>query len=436
MTEGRDEGAAGRPLASRSVWAFIGQGLSSSSNVVLSLFVLSTASRAQFAAFSVCVLSYQLVLQLSRSFLSLPLLILYSGNRPSAESFRPARAVVGLVVATGVAAAVPLAFAGVIIGDGGGQFYVLAALMPVLLYQDAVRHVAFARADPKAAALSDALWLALQLSSSAFALALGYQSSEVFVGAWGASGAASGCLIGARLGATPQFVGMGAWLRRHWALCKALLGEFVLISGSTYLVYYALGVLAGTSQLGRIRAAQTFMGPVTVALLGGAALGVPESVRLRHEPGGLRRFSRRLSLTLAAGSLLVGAMAFWLLPVIGPSLFPNTWASARPVLPALTLFAVALAANTGAVSALRALGQMRWIVRTRAMTGGLALAASLPASALHGAYGAVSSLAAAEVLFSVLAIRRLHRRLVIGADTAPLPAAPPDGDAERWRPEL
>jgi O-antigen/teichoic acid export membrane protein len=428
----------GSPIVARSAWALIAQGVSSASNVILSLVVLSVATRSEFATFSVCLMSYLLAGQLSRSFLSVPILILYSAAGPTHGTPRPERAALGLVVVTAIGAAPVVAGLGLVVAGGRIQFLVLAALLPFLLYQDSVRHVAFARGEPKLAAASDLLWLALQLAAFALALALVDPSPTVMVALWALSGAASGCVYGALLRATPRFRGMADWLRDNKKLCLGLLSEFALISGSNYILYYGLTVVAGTDQLGRIRAAQTFIGPVTVALLGGAALGVSESVRLRADPGRLGRFAGRLALALAGGAAVAGVVAYWLLPVVGPRFFPNTWAGARPVVPVLSLFAIALALSIGAASPMRVLGEVPWIVRTRIFTGALAIGIGLPAAAWLGANGVVAALAISEWLFAALVWRAFLRCLAratlpaAGKDEVPVAA---EVDAAAWSAE-
>ena len=64
-----------RPVVSRSVWALVAQGFSSSSNFVLSALVLTSATRAEFGLFSICLMSYLLAAQLSRSVASRPMVM-------------------------------------------------------------------------------------------------------------------------------------------------------------------------------------------------------------------------------------------------------------------------------------------------------------------------------------------------------------------------
>jgi O-antigen/teichoic acid export membrane protein len=422
----RRRGRLAAPVVSRSAWALAGQGISSSSNFVLSAIVLATATRAEFATFSIVLMSYLLVTQLCRALLSLPVLILYSGPAPSGVP-RPVRSVAGLAVSMGLCVAVPLAMAALISEEGRGQFAALAVLLPLLLYQDVVRHVAFARGDPRAAALSDGFWLVLQLAASAVAIALGHRSPAVLLAVWALAGAVSGCAFGMYLRALPSFRGMAAWVREHWALCAGHWWEFAFIASSSYLLYYGLTILAGADQLGRIRAAQTFIGPVTVALLGSAAIGVPESVRLREDPARLRRMAVVIAAGLGLASLAFGALVYAVLPTIGPELFPDTWSGARPVVPVLSLFSAGLAVSTGAACPLRALGQVRWIWRVRGMTGAITLVIGFPAAARWGANGALGALALTEALFAVLAWRRMSTVMA-----GPAPAVGVADDGAPW----
>ena len=62
----------------RSAWSVIGQGLSSSSNFILSVLVLSQGTPAQFATLSIVLTIYTFVLFLLRAAVGLPVTLLYS----------------------------------------------------------------------------------------------------------------------------------------------------------------------------------------------------------------------------------------------------------------------------------------------------------------------------------------------------------------------
>lgn len=389
----------------RSAWTLVDQAASSSSNFLLALTVLASADRGEFAAFSVAITGFLLVTQLTRSAFSLAILILYSGE--THEVARRSGPAAAASVAIGVAGAILFLVAGMLYEPGRGFFLVLACGLPFLQYQDAIRHVAFAQGAPKLAAQSDSLWVGLQLAATAAAAASGRLTPTTLLVIWVGAGSASGIVFGARLRVIPAVHLCPQWLRENSRLCTRMTTEFFLNSGSYYALCFGLVVLAGSDQLGRWRAAQALIGPVSVLLMGGTTLGVPESVRVRERRTSLWRFVTILSIGLASVAALGGGLAYALLPAVGPSLFPETWETARPVLPVLTLFAVAVGASTGALAALRARDQAHWIMAARALSGAAALALGLGLASGSGAVGALSGLAAAEVAFCVAAWLRL-----------------------------
>lgn len=395
-----------RALIGRAIWSFLGQTASSASNFLLSVLVLSVASASEFAVFAVCLTTYALVLQLSRATVGVPVTLLYS-DAAGRSHHEEQRAAVGAGVAIGVLGGA-LALAAAVLAPGGrAQLVVLGASLPVLLWQDTVRYMCFARGRPSVAAGADSLWIALQLAGSAAVLVSGRASAATLLGVWAGAGAVSASVVGARLGLAPRLMAGIRWGRRHRSLCGRLLAEFMVSAGSHFSVFYGLAIVAGAGQLGRLKAAQTFLGPLVVLLQAGGLLGVPESVRAAHDPVRVRRIAARLSLVLAGGSTACGIVTFLALPAIGPTVFPDTWATARPLIPLLTVFAIALGASTGVTAALRAVGASPWLLRIRTVTGTVLVVLGLAASALFQAQGALVALAAVEGAVAVLAWRRL-----------------------------
>jgi O-antigen/teichoic acid export membrane protein len=289
---------------------------------------------------------------------------------------------------------------GALLDRGRAQFWVLAVFIPLLLFQDSVRHLAFARGRPQTAAASDGLWLGLQAAGLILTILLGHASALNVFGIWAAAGSVAGLYGGLRLRVYPTLSGCAEWLRDNAALCKRLLLEFVVSSGSYYALLYGLALIAGVGELGRLRAAQTLIGPVIVVLLGGNSLGIPESVRIRADVRRLKRFALLLSCLLIAASVIWGVLVVMFLPLFGPRVFPDTWDFARPLVPIMTVFASSIGASTGPISALRALGENSWILRARGASGAVALAVGLTLAAFVGAQGVVGALAASEWLLA------------------------------------
>lgn len=393
-----------RPAARRAVWTFTSQGLSSASNFVLSGLVLATVPAHSFAVFSICLTTYLLLLQLARYVIGIP--VLMGTDAPPAA--------VGVAAGAGLAVVPAFLAAAAFWGAGGSLLVVLAVAMPALLTQDALRHVAIARGRPDAAAAGDGWWLGLQLLGSATLLVAtdGGTSARAtqLVAVWAAAGVVSAALLCRWLRLRPAIDGAREWLRANRVVCGRVAVEFAANSGSYYALSYGLAALAGTIQLGYLRAAQTLFGPASVLLMGGAVLGVPESVRMRADGRRMTRFALALSAGLAALSVVCGAAVYAALPAVGPHLFPDSWRAVRAVMPWLTLFGAALGAGAGAIAGLRALGATRWVLVGRGITGAAALAAGLPAGAWFGARGTFVGLGVAECGLTVWAWGELRRR--------------------------
>lgn len=402
------------------MWSFGGQFLSSSGNFLVTAVVLTVASQAEYAVFSICFTTYLLAVLLFRALVGIPLTLLYSGQRNTKSSVdveENAAVSFGVIIAC-VAAAV-LAGASVFLDGSRNQFFILAAALPFLLYQDGARYVAFARGHPSLAAKSDGLWLGLQVAGFTAAFLVGRASTDSLFAAWAMSGAVAGLMIGLRLHLPLRVAGASAWVRAHWQLCRRLLIECVITSGGVYAMLYGLVIVADSGQLGRLRAAQTLLGPVSVLLLGGAALGVPESVRTLGDSPRMRRFAVRLSVFLAGFTVVCGVCVYLTLPAFGPHLFPSAWAAARSLIPLLVVFNAALGASTGPISGIRALGDTGWIVRGRSVSTVILLLVGLPAAAFVGAGGAVFGLALAESALAVAAWRHFNR---LSTAARPVPA--------------
>ena len=403
-------------LAGRALWTFGGQFLSSGGNFLLTILVLSVARPAEFAMFSICLTTYLLLAMLLRAMVCVPVTLLYSEHDLPVHC-QDQRAASGLAVAAGCAVSTAIVGGSPLTGVGRGQFLVLAVCLPFLFFQDVARYVSFARGRPSVAALSDGLWLALQAIGSLAAFATHRASATTLFGVWAAAGSLAGCLAGLQLHLYPRWSAALGWLRRHRDLCRRLVVECLVTSGGVYAVYYGLAAFAGAIQLGYFKAAQTLLGPMNVLLMGGAALGVPESVRARRHGPRLYSLAIRLSMWLVGITLVCGVTVFLALPTFGPHLFPSAWETARPLIPLFIVFNVAIGASTGPISGIRVLGHAAWIARARTASTAIVLAAGLPAATVLGANGALLGLSLAESLLAVAAWSHLHRLVIeMGTD--------------------
>jgi O-antigen/teichoic acid export membrane protein len=400
----------------RSAWSFIGQGLSSSSNFILSVLVLSQGTPAQFATLSIVLTIYTFFLLLLRAAVGLPVTLLYSKDLAQGRE-EELRAAAGATAGASVAVAAAVLVWALVSSSDRGQWLVLGALLPMLLLQDTARYACFALGRPRAAAEADGLWVVLQVLGSAAVLLVAADAgaATAFLAVWAGAGALSGCFLLGRTGLRPAPGHGYRWLDTHRRLSGRLVTDYVVGAGSHYAVFFALAVVAGSSELGRLKAAQTFLGPLIVLLLGGAVFGVPESVRAGGDAARLWRLTLRLAGALVAAAMVCGSVVYLVLPVVGPATFPDAWETARPAIPLLTIFAAAVGASTGATSGLRAMDQNSWLLRVRFLTGPVLVLGSIPASALWGVNGALAALSLTEWTVVLLSWRRLRQVLGRGA---------------------
>lgn len=419
VDEGPRPAEGGRAAAGRAAWTFVTQGLSSTSNFLLSAFVLAAVPARSFAVFAVCLTTYLLFVQFARNVVGIPVLVLYADDRDDGGVGRA----VAVACLSGMVAAIALVITAALWREAAGQLLVLAVAMPFLLAQDALRHVAIARGRPQLAAGGDGLWIGLQVAASAALFATGTAGATSLLAAWAGAGAcsAAGLATWSRLLGplfAPGLTRARQWLECHAGLCRRLALEFVVTSGSYYALSYGLVAVSGSEQLGYLRAAQTVFGPASVLLLGGAVVGIPESVRLRHDLRRLLRLALLISAGLTVLSLACGLAVYALLPAFGPDLFPDSWSAVRDVIPWLTLFGASIGAAAGAIAGLRALDAGRWILQGRGIAGAMALAVGLLATVRFGARGALFGLALGEGVLAVRAWSEVVRR-VSAAEPAP-----------------
>ena len=177
-------------LLQRAVWSFAGQAVSSGSNFLLSVLVLSVAQPDEFAVFSLCVVTYGTILQLTRASVAVPATLLAGGRSQQ-------RAAIGVTVGLGIAAGAVVVLVGLLVGSGRSLLLPLGLLLPFLLFQDALRYACYAEGRPSAAAASDMAWLGLQVVASVVLLASGRGTATTLVVAWAVAGTVSGLAAGA-----------------------------------------------------------------------------------------------------------------------------------------------------------------------------------------------------------------------------------------------
>jgi O-antigen/teichoic acid export membrane protein len=230
--------------------------------------------------------------------------------------------------------------------------------------------------------------------------------------AWGAAALLSGLLGLSVLRVRPALFRAREWVREHQDLVRYLLPEYFLGLGATQLGILLVGVIAGATAVGSLRAAQVLLGPLGIVGAAVFQFAVPEVAR-RATVTNRWLVSLAAGLSGGLGLLTVGYLALMLvLPDrVGVMLFGDSWAGAAVVLLAMGLSSVCSALANGPAGVLYGLGQARATFRINLAKGPVLLLVLLIFTWAAGAVGAAWALAAIEALVLPAWILTLRRTL-------------------------
>ena len=394
------------------------QGVSSLSNIVVAIIVARSVSAAEFGAFGVAMVVYQLGLGLTRAAVTDPLLSQHS-HEPRDTRARHVPRMVGSVLTLALASSVVVLAVGLLLSGPAGQALVaLAWVLPLALVQDLGRYI-FVIDRPQSALVIDIAWLA----GIAVALPLAPADAGVgwFVVAWGLSAGVGGLIAALIERPSPRSIRPVSWLADEREASSRYVGEWMSSQLAGNLTTLAVGPIAGLPALGAVRAVQVLYGPVNTLHAGIYLAVVPEGTRIRNDRGRLRR------LMLASTTLIVAAAAVWMIVCMllpdsfGESLFGASWARGSDLVVPMGLAMIVSSAATGGFAGIRALGDPRASLRARLATMPGELAAPVGGVAVGGASGFVYGLVIARSITSAVwwrAFDRAARRLPVSPTAA------------------
>ena len=287
-------------------WGVADQGLSSLTNLAVTLSVARMLGAEQFGAFSLAYVTYGFALTASRGLATDPLMVRFGGA--DVPTWR--RAVAGssgTAAAVGLAASVcVLAVAAVTPGTAKQAFLALGLMLPALLIQDSWRYAFFAAGRGGQAFLNDMVWAMALLPALVLVWVSGHQNVFWFLFAWGSAAAVAAVFGLLQTRVLPGLSAAKRWLLRHRDLGFRYFAEGSISSGATQLRTYGVGLILGLAAVGYVQAAYTLMGPLMIMMFGTGAVIVPELARV------LRRSPRHLPLVcLGYGGSLAAAALVW-----------------------------------------------------------------------------------------------------------------------------
>lgn len=393
----------------------VDQSLVSLGSFALTSLVARALSPSLFGYFTLLYSVYLVVLGVSRSLASEPLLVRYPGA--DRETLRDgARWSLGMALVGGaVTTVVGLAILPLLDGQLRLAALALALLMPGLLLKDAWRYCFFALARPIHALINDALWTAAQIAAVIWVSRHGPRMTAAMIGVWGVT-ACTCALIGAaqaRMWPRPQRAFAYLWQHRDLAPRFAL--EYVVAGGFLQATIWLAGIIAGVVTAGALRAGETLLGPPRILMQAAQPAVIPEGTRrLGRNPGHV------LPTSLAASALLALATLAWAVVLVlfvsrfGTDLFGATWRYARPVVLPLAVASVTNATSSGPAIGLRILAAAAQSLRARLViapiTLGLAVAGVIVGGAQAAGWGIAAGGAVGIVVWWYALFAELRRR--------------------------
>ena len=295
-------------------WGFVSQGLSSATNLALSLIAARVLGPGGLGSVAIGFASYLVILGLERALVTDPL-VAFSAGAPSDVRRRSMDDALTVALVGTAASAGVMALVGVgVRGDIGRALFVLAPWIPLLVVQDFWRAVLFRDGRARAAAVNDGCWLVAMGLAAPFAWWLG--SLWAVVGCWGFGGLAGTLLGFGQTRAKPASIGLAVrwWKDTLWPLGRWFGATSLGYSVLTYATILALAGLIGAEDLGGLRAVMTIFAPLTLI---GAALALPGLPAITRAVGVSAHQGVRLAFRVGAASTLVTAAYFGLLSIGG-----------------------------------------------------------------------------------------------------------------------
>ena len=405
----------GRDVLSSASWGVLDQAVSSGTNFALALVVVRSVPTDDFGAFSFVVVLHIVAIGVVRSVCTEALVIRTSGSM--GEIAAASRSCAGAVVCLGAASGLLCVVAAVVVGGPmRSVLLVLGLSLPLLLLQDAGRHLSFARLEPRLATVSDLAWAVVLLVLVLALAALSVDDSWVYLLAWAVGGGVGAALLVRSLPVVPAMGEGVRWLASTWSLGRSLLANYSLTAAPTYLLLLVTPLVADIATLAEVRAAFIPFGVLGVVFQGIAMLAVPYCVRAGARAE-LRRRAVLVSAVLAVAAVAWGAVVLAVPDAVGTRVIGDLWQQSSSTRAAFALAVIFEGAGIGAVVALQALSMPSRLVQVRLVVSPLTLALGVALIRIIGAPGVAVALAVGHGAAALL-IWGVARRQLSG-DPAP-----------------
>jgi O-antigen/teichoic acid export membrane protein len=389
-------------------WGIVSQAANTGSNFLLSVLVARTVTAAEFGAFTVLTVFYMVGLAMARTTGNDVVSILYSG---SPQLHTRIREVVTYATGLGVLFGIPCVGVSLLLLDRFDPAYVLmAASLPFHFVQEALRGFAFARGTPRDAAVNDVLRVSVQVAVAALLLfsGAGLTMSGAIVG-WALGGVVSALTAAACFSILPARQWPHRWFVTNRHLAAPLgAGEMLAYHLPSNLTFLLMPAVAALSELGVLRAAYLFFGPLGILTIALRSMLLPDAARLDGRRA-VHRLIVRATVVLAAVSVVWAALVVALPDAVGMWLLGDSWTGTFVPRLLLGIGGVAEAVMVCGVAALGTFRLADRIVRIQMVMSPLTVLFVVGLAALYGADGAAAGFAVGYVASALVVWMQVPR---------------------------
>lgn len=412
------------------------QGVSSISNLGLTVLVAADTDVPAFARFTLVYAAYSFLCGAQRAFVGEPLILRVASDGSGARQIRQS---VGVCVIAEMVVAAGFVLAWSI--TGSSEVLWAAAAVPIALFQDSLRFCGIARERYGSILSSDVIWLLVIGVGAIFRSRFASGTASPWLVLWGI-GAAAGAVVLLK-GDRPVFSGCIAWLRAEAKLSGAFLVDHLAASGLAQTMLFLLPAVTSLSVVAAVKVGQTAGASVLAVLQLAVSYSTLPAMTRAFNVDDYRPAMRIALKSIAAIALLGLAWAALLLVVpdsLGATFFGPSWSTGGALAPILALQATAASFWLQGVYLMRVSGNAGRSVVLRVIVSPVILAVVIGLAKFYGgegaAWGSVGSTAFAGALWwwMLWSLARTARRApaTVGRHRArPLPASPSPDDRGR-----
>jgi O-antigen/teichoic acid export membrane protein len=373
----------------RVLWGLLDEGLSSVTNVLVTVLAARALSSQGFGEFAIVSASTAVVIALVRGAASDTLASAHSADPPEQQRAAVRSGAVTALTTGLVVGAPALALAPLLGGRDQADLLLLLPFLLGLVLQDYLRFAFFVLGRARDAFVNDAFWFVVQVPLLVIASANGAGALGLLA-VWSGSGALAAVVGLLQLRALPASpAATRPWLRRHRGLWPYLLLDNSLGQASNVGALLVLSLTTTLAEIGAFRVALTVYAPLLVLSRGLIGVAVPEVARVSDDRRGVRRTALLIGLVQLPVAALF-AVGLLLLPdSVGRGLFGDTWSLAEPLLGVMVVPIAAVMLANGVAIGLRGLAAGRAGLTARIAVTVLSTVSAAIGAYVDGAHGAL-----------------------------------------------